>query len=237
MYPEPIILSHQPSVLDAYLAEIRDAVIQQDRQRFRTNVRRAGHVLAYELSKLLSYSQEAITTPLGEASVPTLDTQPVLGAILRAGLGLQAGFLDAFDHADTAFVSAYRKPTRGEEFTIEVEYISAPSLEGRTLILLDPMIATGRSMIRSYEALTNHGEPDQVFLVALIASEEGLVQVREELPEAQLVVGAVDPELTASAYIVPGLGDAGDLLFGPKETPAPNGESATEEETDPAEEA
>ncbi len=215
---DPVILSTQPSAFSQYLAEVRDAAVQTDRLRFRTNLQRAGRALAYEISRHLRYESRSITTPLGQTEQSVLAEQPVLGAILRAALPLHQGFLDVFDRADNAFVSAYRAHDTVNEnaFVVKVEYLSAPALTGRTLVLIDPMIATGMSMVMSYEALRALGEPSQIFVAGLIASEQGLSYVQRHLPQARIFVGAVDLELTAKAYIVPGLGDAGDLAFGEK---------------------
>jgi uracil phosphoribosyltransferase len=215
---EPVVLSATPSVFTQYLAEVRDASVQADRLRFRTNLQRAGHALALEISRHLTYKSRSVTTPLGQTEQRVLAQQPVLAAILRAALPMHQGFLDVFDRADNAFVSAYRAhdAQNENEFTVKVEYLSAPSLVGRTVILIDPMIATGMSMAMSYEALRILGEPEQVFVVGLIASEQGLNYVQRHIPQARIFVGAVDLELTAKSYIVPGLGDAGDLAYGEK---------------------
>jgi uracil phosphoribosyltransferase len=212
------VLSLQPSIFNQYLAEMRDAELQQDRMRFRTNVSRASEILAYEVSKLLTYETETIQTPLGVAEEPVLDDAPVLACILRAGLPMHEGFLRMFDKADSAFISAYRKHSSETKFMINVEYVSCPSLWGRDLILLDPMIATGSSMVQVYEALAHHGTPRNVYICGIIGSEQGVEYVRRHLPQAHLIVGTVDAELTAKSYIVPGLGDAGDLAFGEKES-------------------
>lgn len=200
------------------LAQLRDETTQQDRLRFRHNMARAAEMLAYELSKALLYDAKEITTPLGTCTQHVLQRRPVVVSILRAGLALHDGFLRAFPEADSGFVSAYRQPTGEDSFVINVEYVSAPDLENRTLIVLDPMIATGKSMVASVNAILNSsGDADRLFIAALIASEDGLAYVRRHLPAAQLYIGAVDSELTAKSFIVPGLGDAGDLAFGRKE--------------------
>ncbi len=215
---EPVVLSSSPSIFCQYLAEVRDAAIQADRLRFRANLQRAGHALAYEISRHLSYTRRTVTTPLGQIEQLVLAQPPVLGAILRAALPMHQGFLEVFDAADNAFVSAYRahESANENEFVVKVEYLSAPALTGRTLLLIDPMIATGMSMVMSYEALRSLGEPAEVYVAGLIASEQGLRYVQRHLPKARIFVGAVDLELTAKAYIVPGLGDAGDLAYGAK---------------------
>jgi uracil phosphoribosyltransferase len=215
---DPVVLSQQPSLMGHYLAELRDETVQQDRLRFRTNLRRCGWLLGYELSKALAYEPMTISTPLAEAEAQMLLEPPVLAAILRAALPVHAGFLDLFDASDSAFVAAYRHHTVGlEGFSIRVDYLTAPDITGRVLVLIDPMIATGKSMVAAYQALVQQaGVPAAVFGAGVIASEEGLAYVQLHIPGIRLYVGAVDAELTAKLYIVPGLGDAGDLAFGEK---------------------
>lgn len=215
--PEPVILDRKPSIFTHLLAELRDEQIQQDRMRFRLNLERAGELFAFEISRTLNYAPRLVETPLGELEQNVLSNPPVLGAILRAALPMHAGFLRIFDQADNAFISAYRHPTDEFKFTIKVEYISCPGLAGRTFVLIDPMIATGRSMIACYEEVVQrYGAPERLYMVGLIASEEGLTYVQRRAPDAHIYVGAVDSELTAKSYIVPGLGDAGDLAYGEK---------------------
>ncbi len=214
---EPIVLAQKPSMFTHMLAELRDELLQKDRMKFRFNAERASEIIAYELSKYLDYDEVEVTTPLGTTTCHKLKSQPVLTSILRAGLVMQNGFMRVFDQADNAFVSAYRKFTTGDDFVVDIEYTSMPDIEERTLIMLDPMIATGRSMVRAVKkVLEGEGEPAALYIATLIASEEGIEYVRRNLPEARLFVGDVDSELTAKAYIVPGLGDAGDLAFGEK---------------------
>ena len=179
---------------------------------------RLGFLMAYEISKTLAFEKCAVTTPLGEADEFLLSKQPVLATILRAGLPLHQGFLNAFDRADNAFISAYRKPDKNQNsFEIELEYMASPKLEGRELIVIDPMIATGASMNLVIKSLRKYGTPSFLHVVAVIASKEGLENVKRKLPiNARIWVAAVDDELTAQSYIVPGLGDAGDLAFGGK---------------------
>lgn len=185
--------------------------------RFRRNLERVAEVLAYELSKHLDYQTELVTTPLGEAEVPILKQQPVLATILRAGLPMHQGLLNYFDRAESAFVSAYRKHTTAEDFDIHVEYLASPSIDGKTLIISDPMLATGSSMVMVYKALLKQGKPAKVHIVSAIAAPEAIEFVKKHLPETVSIwVGAIDKELTAQSYIVPGLGDAGDLAFGVK---------------------
>jgi uracil phosphoribosyltransferase len=206
------------SIFNQFLREIRDKDIQQDRARFRRNMERMGEIMAYELSKTLDYDAEDVVTPLGMASMRVPKAYPVLATIMRAGIPLHQGLLNYFDHADSAFVSAYRKHKKGQEdFTIEVEYLSSPDLAGKVLVLADPMLATGSSMYRVYQALLAKGKPAVTHVVALIASQEGVDYIRKKMPENTAIwVGAVDDELTAQSYIVPGLGDAGDLCYGEK---------------------
>jgi uracil phosphoribosyltransferase len=211
------ILGNQNSIVNQFIAELRDEQIQKDRMRFRRNLERLGEVFAYEISKHLPYTTKEITTPLGIASVPILTEQPIIGTILRAGLPLHQGFLNYFDQADNAFISAYRKHHKDGSFDIKLEYVSAPRLNDRILILNDPMLATGSSIVMTYRRLLELGTPKQTHIVAALASSQGVNYVKSHLSsEVTLWVGAVDEELTAQAYIVPGLGDAGDLSFGNK---------------------
>ncbi|WP_340112242.1 uracil phosphoribosyltransferase [Maribellus mangrovi] len=212
------ILGHNHSILDHYLAEIRDTNIQTDPLRFRDNLNRIGEIFAYEISKTMQYDVEDVTTPLGVARVPKLQRQPVLATILRAGLATHNGLLRIFDRAENCFISAYRKYTEGGEFEIEFEYMASPSLDDKVVVLSDPMLASGKSMEIGYEALFSKGAPAHVHLVAIIASEEGVNYVKEKITadNVTLWLGAVDPEMTPKSYIVPGLGDAGDLAFGEK---------------------
>ncbi|MBK9758644.1 MAG: uracil phosphoribosyltransferase [Flavobacteriales bacterium] len=211
-------LLRENSVVNRFIAEIRDQEVQKDPMRFRRNLERIGEVIAYELSKKLDYTPSEVITPLGIAHTALPNEQPVLATILRAGLPLHQGLLNYFDRADSAFVSAYRKHRKGEDgFDIEVEYLSSPSLEDRVLIISDPMLASGRSMVLVYKALLRLGKPKAVHIVSVIASAEGLDYVRTHLPpNTRIWVAAIDEEMTAQAYIVPGLGDAGDLAYGTK---------------------
>ena len=216
---EVVDLSQGPSLVNPLLAEIRDVGIQGDPLRFRRNLERFGEVFAVEISRRLDYAPRVVSTPLGAVQVPVLREQPVLATILRAGLPLHQGLLNAFDRADNAFVSAYRKPHgAGEVFEVEIEYLASPSLNGRTVILSDPMLATGSSMVLAWKALLERGEPAHVHVVSVIASRQGVENVREAMPgNTTIWVAAVDPELDSRAYIVPGLGDAGDLSYGRKD--------------------
>jgi len=212
------ILSEQTSILNQYIAEIRDKNIQQDRIRFRRNMERIGEFFAYEISKTLTYNKTTTETVLAEAQTLTLAEQPVISTILRAGLPLHTGILNVFDGAQNAFVSAFRKHHKDNSFEIQIEYLSSPSLDNKTLILTDPMLATGSSMVLAYKALLSKGKPKHTHIVAVIASKEGVEYVRKNMPDNNytLWLAAVDEELTAHSYIVPGLGDAGDLAFGEK---------------------
>jgi uracil phosphoribosyltransferase len=209
--------STSKSIVGPILAELRDVQIQKDGMRFRKNLERLGEILAYEVSKKLEYTSEIVTTPLGEASVYQLTEQPILATILRAGLPMHQGFLNYFDKADSAFVSAYRKHIDKDDFEIQVEYVAAPTFENKTLIIIDPMLATGSSMVSVYKTLIKQGNPTRVIIASAIASPEALEYLQKHLPEStQYYIGSIDLELTAHAYIVPGMGDAGDLAFGVK---------------------
>jgi uracil phosphoribosyltransferase len=210
-------LSGSSSILNTYVKELRDHVIQKDRLRFRTNLERLAEILAYEISKELSYENVATETPLGETECQVLSEQPVLCSILRAALPMHDGFLRIFDSADNAFISAYRKHNLDDdEFVVPVGYLASPDLTNRTIILMDPMIATGKSLVKVYNELTDRYDTGKVFIASIIVSEEGLEYVRSQIKGARIFTCAIDDELTASYYIVPGLGDAGDLAFGSK---------------------
>lgn len=210
-------LNKTNSIFGTFLAELRDITIQKDSMRFRRNLERVSEIMAYEISKQMVYREEIVTTPLGETSAFKLEKQPVIATILRAGLPMHQGFLNYFDRAGNAFVSAYRKHTTAEEFDVHVEYMAAPGIDNKTLIITDPMLATGSSMVLVYKALLKQGNPSQVFIAAAIAAPEAIDFVRKNLPDTvKIVVGAIDKELTAQSYIVPGLGDAGDLAYGEK---------------------
>jgi uracil phosphoribosyltransferase len=203
--------------MNQFVAELRNVEVQQDRMRFRRNLERIGEIIAYEISKLLIYEEVEITTPLGAAVMNLAKEQPVIATILRAGLPMHQGFLNYFDHADNAFISAYRKHHKDGSFDIALEYVSCPSLENRTLILCDPMLATGSSMVMTYKAMLDRGVPRHTHIVCAIASAQGIAHVKSHLSENVTIwAAAVDDELTAQSYIVPGLGDAGDLAFGEK---------------------
>jgi uracil phosphoribosyltransferase len=209
-------LSKAHSLVSNWIAEIRDEELQKDRMRFRRNLERIGEVIAYEISKVLPASEKEIQTPLGTAVCSMLDEQPVLATILRAGLPLHQGLLNYFDKADNAFVSAYRKHDAEGAFEISLEYFSSPELDNRVLIISDPMLATGSSLIKTVQCLREEGEPKSIHIVTAIASTVGIDNVRRQVPKANIWCGDIDDELTAKGYIVPGLGDAGDLAYGQK---------------------
>lgn len=210
-------LSNTNSIFSSFLAEIRDVDIQKDSMRFRRNLERISEVLGYELSKKLHYAEKEITTPLGVANVPLLSEQPVLATILRAGLGMHIGLLNYFDRAESAFISAYRKHTTAEDFEIYTEYIAAPKIDNKILIISDPMLATGSSMVTVYKTLRQQGVPSKTFVVSAIATPDAIDHCKSHLPDnTEYFLGAIDDELTAQSYIVPGLGDAGDLAYGEK---------------------
>ncbi len=212
-------LGSENTVLSKFIAEIRDRRIHTDSMRFRRNLERIGEVTAYEISKTLDYEQRIVETPLGEASVAMISDREVLATILRAGLPFHQGFLNYFDDAQNAFVSAYRKSTKDGKFKVKVEYISCGDLEGKVLLLVDPMLATGSSLVLAYNALCERGgQPKHTHVAAVIASEQGIDYVRKNMPAetTTLWTAAVDEELTSRAYIVPGIGDAGDLAYGEK---------------------
>ncbi|MBR9921477.1 MAG: uracil phosphoribosyltransferase [Bacteroidetes bacterium] len=208
--------SDQTSIAGKYVAQLRDSHIQKDRMRFRKNLERLAGIMGYEISKKLNYVQVDVETPLGQATAKVPDDKIVLATILRAGLPMQQGLLNVFDDAGSAFVSAYRRHHKDGSFEINLEYISCPSLEGNVLILSDPMLATGASIKTVLDALLENGTPKEIHIITAIASAHGLDQVRRFFPNARIWAGDIDEELTAKSYIVPGLGDAGDLAFGEK---------------------
>lgn len=211
-----INLSKQHSLVSNWVSELRDIDVQNDRMRFRRNLERIGEVIAYEISKELPGKTRETQTPLGISTAKVLAEQPVLATILRAGLPLHQGLLNYFDKADNAFVSAYRKHHKDGSFTINVEYLSSPELEDRIVIVSDPMLATGASLVKTIQFLKEVGRPKQVYVAAAIACTEGIEYVLREEPALKLWCGDIDDEITAKGYIVPGLGDAGDLAFGGK---------------------
>lgn len=216
---EIINLEETPSLVSRYIRELRDISIQEDPLRFRRNLERIGEIMAYEISKRLEYHEERVETPLAQASVWETSEKIVLATILRAGLPFHQGFLNYFDRAENAFVSAYRKyREKGDKFDVLVEYLASPDIEGKTLIIVDPMLATGSSMELGYRALLNNGIPAKIHVASVIASKQAVEYISQTMPEEITTVwcAAIDPEINNHSYIVPGLGDAGDLAFGVK---------------------
>ena len=210
-------LSQTNSIFSTFLGELRNVNVQKDPLRFRRNLERVSEILGYELSKQLHYHKVDIETPLGVAPTQLLKEQPVLATILRAGLGMHLGLLNYFDRAESAFVSAYRKHSTAEDFEVFVEYMAAPKIDDKVLIISDPMLATGSSMAMVYKALLKQGNPRKVIIVSAIAAPEALEYLQKQLPKTtEYFIGEIDKELTAQSYIVPGLGDAGDLAYGEK---------------------
>jgi uracil phosphoribosyltransferase len=213
------IMTEKASVANHFIAELRDIEVQKDSFRFRQNLQRLGILLAYELSKTLQYEPSSVTTPLGKSYSEKIAEPMVMATILRAGLPLYNGFLQVFDRAESAFLGAWREEaghTGQEGIKVNLEYLAAPPLDGKVLVLIDPMLATGKSLVQACEALLTKGTPRQIHLVSAIASKAGIQYVSQHLPQAYIWTGAVDPVLNDQAYIVPGLGDAGDLAFGVK---------------------
>jgi len=206
------------SIFNHFVSEIRDINIQRDSMRFRNNLQRIGEIFAYEISKEMDYKSTEITTPLGISQQKLIEEKPVLATILRAGLPLHQGLLNYFDDSDNAFISAYRKHKKSGEFEIKIEYMSSPDLNGKTVILCDPMIASGSSMVMAMQSILSKGNPKHIHVVGVIASSEGLqyLKVNSPIKNWTLWIGAEDAEMTSKSYIVPGLGDAGDLAFGEK---------------------
>lgn len=216
---EIINLGATNSILNQFVAELRDVTIQTDSLRFRRNIERIGEILSYEISKQISYENKNVQTPLGRASLMVPCSQVVISTILRAGLPFHQGFLNYFDHAENAFVSAYRKYKDRLNFDIHIEYIASPRLNGKTLIITDPMLATGSSMELAFQALLTKGEPNHIHVASIIASKQAIHYIKEKMPAEKTTVwvAAIDDQLDEHSYIVPGLGDAGDLAFGIKE--------------------
>jgi len=209
-------LSHRNTIANRFVAELRNIEIQKDRPRFRRNLERLGEVMAYEISQTLEYRQESVETPLGIASMMLPTQRVVLATILRAGLPFHQGMLNYFDTADNVFIAAYRKHHKDGSFEIQLDYVSSSSLDGCVLILADPMLATGASVNLALKELERFGTPEAVHVATVIASMAGVEAVRRRWPKVKIWAGAIDEELTAKSYIVPGLGDAGDLAFGEK---------------------
>ena len=211
-----INLSEKHSLINNWVSDLRNVEVQNDRMRFRRNLERIGEVIAYEISKNLEWEEKEIETPLGTAVAKLLKEQPVLATILRAGLPLHQGMLNYFDKADNAFISAYRKHHKDGTFEINLEYVSCPDLEDRVVIISDPMLATGSSLVKTIQYLKDEGNPREIHIVCAIACTVGIEYVKREEPSVIIWCGDIDDELTAKGYIVPGLGDAGDLAFGSK---------------------
>jgi uracil phosphoribosyltransferase len=211
-----INLSQQHSLISNWIGELRNVEVQNDRMRFRRNLERVAEVIAYEISKKLAWEEKEITTPLGIANCKMLTDQPVLATILRAGLGMHTGLLNYFDKAENAFISAYRKHHPDGTFEINLEYMSCPEIDNKVVIISDPMIATGASLVKSIHFLKDEGEMKELHIVCAIGCTVGIEYVLREVPKATIWCGDIDDELTAKGYIVPGLGDAGDLAFGQK---------------------
>lgn len=207
------------SIVNEYMAELRDVNVQKDMLRFRRNLERIGEIMAFEVSRTVQYRNHEVTTPLGQAQCRIIDSPLVLATIFRAGVPFHQGFLNIFDHAENAFVSAYRKYKEKEDFDVCIEYLASPRLNGKTLIIADPMLATGASMELSYRALLTKGEPSHIHVCSVIASQQAIEYVRKTFPAGKTTVwaAAIDPHINAHSYIVPGLGDAGDLAYGIKE--------------------
>ncbi len=211
------ILNGKNSILNKFISEIRDITIQNDSMRFRRNIERIGEILAYKISQTLTYEDKKISTPLGTKNIQLPKKDIVLCSILRAGLPLHNGLLNYFDDAENAFISAYRKHTNESEFEIKVEYFASPSLENKTLILADPMLATGQSLVSVYEGLKENGTPKKIHVACVIGSKEGISYIEKHFPKNTILwIATVDEKLNNKGYIVPGLGDAGDLAFGEK---------------------
>jgi uracil phosphoribosyltransferase len=210
------ILSNEVSLVNSWINELRNVKVQTDRMKFRRNMERIGEIAAFEISKKLDYKEMEITTPLDKIKVKEIAIQPVITTILRAGVPLFQGVLNYFDKADCGFVAAYRKHDMNDYFSIKQDYLTCPNIEGRPLIVADPMLATGASLIEALKDLLTHGKPSQIHIVAAIASRQGAEAIRTAYPEAHIWIGAIDEELTSKGYITPGLGDAGDLSFGEK---------------------
>lgn len=211
------VLNKTNTIGNQFLAELRDAGTQQDRMRFVRNIERMGELLAYEISKKLKYTDREVQTPLGTAVVSVPTDQPIIGTILRGGLPFHTGFLNIFDHASSAFITAYRKVKKNGDFIIRIDHIATPDLTDKTFIICDTMLATGQSIVEVCKELIAQYQVRELHVAAVIASSEGIAHVKAHLPKAHIWVGAVDEEMTTKAYIVPGLGDAGDLAFGEKD--------------------
>lgn len=209
-------LAKENSLVKVWMNELRNPEIQQDRLRFRRNLERIGEVAAYELSKKMDFDEKVVTTPLGEKKSAIMTSQPVITTILRAGLPMFEGVLNYFDRADCSFIAAYRQHTSGDAFEINQQYVTCPSLDNRVLIIADPMLATGASLITALDELCNYGQAKAIHIVAAIACTSGITHVQSKYPNITFWIGDIDEELSAKGYIIPGLGDAGDLAYGSK---------------------
>lgn len=209
-------LSDEHSLISQWMYELRNITIQNDRLRFRRNLERIGEIAAYEISKTLTFHQEATETPMGTHQCSIISQQPIIATILRAGVPLQQGLLNYFDHADAAFIAAYRKHHKDGSFSIAQNYITSPDVNNKVIIITDPMIATGSSIILAIEGILEEGQPQSIHVVTAIACTQGLEKIKRKYPNITIWAGDIDDELTAKAYIVPGLGDAGDLAYGVK---------------------
>lgn len=210
------VLSENSSLVNVWISELRDTKIQHDRLRFRRNLERIGEIAAYEISKTLSFTKSIVQTPLTETEVQRLTVEPVVTTILRAGVPLFQGVLNYFDHADCGFVAAYRKHDSNDYFSIKQDYLTCPNIEGRPLIVADPMLATGASLLEALKDLLTHGKPSSIHVVAAIAAQQGVDTLVSAYPDAYVWIGDLDSDLTSKGYISPGLGDAGDLSYGQK---------------------
>ncbi len=209
--------SETPSIISQYMAELRNIDTQKDRARFRENIKRISVCMAYEISKQLAYKKADVQTPLAVSASHVLAEQPIIALVLRAGLAMHSGFVEVFDGADHCFISAYRDEGSVDEIKAHIEYLASPNLEGRTVILIDPMLATGSSLIGGYAALLKRGTPKKLHVACVVAAPEGIAELQNKIPEIDtLWLGAIDAHLNKHAYIVPGLGDAGDLAYGSK---------------------
>ena len=209
-------LSQSQSLVNHYLVQLRDINQQKDRMRFRENIKRISYCIAYELSKQLAYSEEDVTSPLAQTKGDVLSEQPVIALVLRAGLAMHNGFLDMFDMADHCFISAYREEGSKENIKVHVDYLASTDLTDRTVILIDPMLATGSSLVLGYQALLKKGTPKTIYVASIVAAPEGVEVIKENIPIDTFFTASIDKELNDQAYIVPGLGDAGDLAYGHK---------------------
>lgn len=212
-----INFAETPSLITHYLAQLRDVNVQNDRLRFRTNIERISFCIAFEISKILSFTQTTVQTPLGKSAANVMEEKPVIAFVLRAGLSMHTGFLNAFDEADNCFISAYREEGNIDQVKAHIEYLASPNLDDRTVILVDPMLATGGSLVGGYKAMLRNGTPSKLHVACIVAAQQGINFITQKMPEIDtLWVASIDEGLNDRAYIVPGFGDAGDLAFGGK---------------------